>query len=267
MNRTTSRTTRGDRDGFTLVELLVVIGIIALLISILLPSLSRARESARGVQCANNMRQQGLMMHMYANDQKGWFPDSVSDGRWPVGGMASVNGAMPATEAERLPLAGGQALLYTQGYAEDVAIFYCPSKVSNAASIDELEANRERFRTSTWNGLYVGYPMWANYNNNFFPPAVQQDIEHRKVFSFKNSDGADRIILSDMVALLNNNGFGLWTNHVENKDYKDPISGRIFPVRPTGGRIGTADGSVNFRAFGDMQQRYQTAQANLYFWF
>src|SRR2546423_6320472 len=60
------------RTAFTLVELLVVIGIIALLVSILLPTLNRARESAKAVQCLSNLRQIGNAEVMYATAWKGW---------------------------------------------------------------------------------------------------------------------------------------------------------------------------------------------------
>jgi prepilin-type processing-associated H-X9-DG protein/prepilin-type N-terminal cleavage/methylation domain-containing protein len=62
------------RRAFTLVELLVVIGVIALLIAILLPSLSRARDSAKGVACLSNLRQMATAAQAYANEFGGSYP-------------------------------------------------------------------------------------------------------------------------------------------------------------------------------------------------
>src|SRR5437763_1316155 len=67
------RIMRKRRRAFTLVELLVVIGIIALLISILLPALGKARRAAQATKCLSNLKQLGMMNQLYLNENRGWF--------------------------------------------------------------------------------------------------------------------------------------------------------------------------------------------------
>lgn len=64
------------KEGFTLIELLVVIAIIALLMAILMPVLGRARDQARTIGCRSNLKQYGIGMRMYLDDNEHYFPDA-----------------------------------------------------------------------------------------------------------------------------------------------------------------------------------------------
>lgn len=84
------RTSSHRYSGFTLVELLVVIGIIAVLIGILMPSLSRAREQAKIAQCLGNLRQIGQASQMFAVEHRNHFP--ISGKMWANNGTHSPEG-------------------------------------------------------------------------------------------------------------------------------------------------------------------------------
>lgn len=120
---------------FTLIELLVVIAIIAILASILLPSLKKARDKAHELSCKNNLKQLGLAMMMYGNDYNGWFPQKPDD--TPAGTLWDVQ------IAPYIPY----------DYNSGPPIYRCPSGKARSP-YDAVEVWRRR-------GYFINYYVYA----------------------------------------------------------------------------------------------------------
>lgn len=169
---------------FTLVELLVVVGIIGLLIAILLPTLIRARESTVRVSCAKNMQQIAAGMVMFLNDKKGVFPVP------PVIGAPTPHDALFWQSARRDEIGFNGLGPYLKITPKSLNLFRCPG---------DLEAgNREASGK---------YPFTFSFNDNMNGTGLNTV---RKVSQVRNP--SEKILLiEENGPLLNDGSVTLWT--------------------------------------------------------
>jgi prepilin-type N-terminal cleavage/methylation domain-containing protein len=137
------RSTSRSCKGFTLVELLVVIGIIAVLISMLLPALNKAREAAVATSCKSNMRQIAMALQFYAQANRGWCPPATQensvwgDSMWPF-------------------------RLVSNQYLTNIDVLYCPADPGRESG------NYVEYGTDWWgDGNYAWWYM-SSYGLNVY---------------------------------------------------------------------------------------------------
>jgi len=174
--RTPDRVSGKFLTGFTLIELLVVIAIIALLLAILLPSLNRARDQAKGITCRNNLKQIGLTLVLYTDDNEGKFPRN--GGIWIV---------------KFLPYIGGQGD-QDQDYRR-MGVYNCPKYPNKEQTLDYV--------INSWkDGVteYIGYSPVSDFRRHA-----------EKIFLADNEDGSWRPIIRADQGLSGDRGvFDVW---------------------------------------------------------
>jgi len=266
---------RRRRHGFTLVELLVVIGIIALLISILLPSLNAARRQATRIACAANIRSIGQSYQLYAAEYKGSYPP-VQMWHWPLGNWGNPWTDNP--DANHNPsVPDGAGLLFSLGYVKDPRIYYCPAQEEISwYDWQDMEQHWTYIRTTGpgkgggpgYSTVHNGYHHYANWYDQWQQPGHDGHPANRGVvkdgkrypaqIARSTRDKGDRVLATDLMMRrvemdweVNYNGH-LLSEGRKRPNNRDPK----ITVNFEGGNVLYNDGHAEWKNVSDTEMRW-----------
>ena len=142
---------------FTLIELLVVMSVIAILVGLLLPALSRAKAKSNGIACLNNLKQLQTCWQMYVDDHQDRVPPNYSlltNGAWRSTSDSWIGNSSAPHDADTLPLQSG--LLFKYDYNRSTALYHCPADKSHVRTLEGKLLGQLRTRSYSMHGALGG---------------------------------------------------------------------------------------------------------------
>ncbi len=230
---------RSSRQGFTLLELLVVIAVIAILAALLLPALSNAKESSHRAACINNVRQFGLAAHLYANDYNQYLPSGGTDSRNANDTHTPVLSS--ATETNLLR------------YASPLKAFDCPNLAHSFETLDD-------WRLQPGYGIAIGYHYLGGQSNTPWPPLA--DITNTWISPQKTTDDPALVLIADLNVYCHSFQRILAPHTARGPLVRDEAYFEANPeayqqtpqaIGAQGGNLGLLDGSVAWRPINRMR--------------